>query len=216
MINEAGQPALAEQLLLAFQKIQSIANIGLLYCKDEYGKERYKELKEIALASTAKLANKSVEAVTNYYDKVVDYPTPKIDVRAFIVNEAKELLLVQERADGKWTLPGGWADVGDTASESVLKEVREETGLTATVSRLLAVFDKKKHPHPPQPFYVYKMVFLCEVTGGWNFVKAFDVLNTGFFSIDALPELSEDRILASQLKTLYRHYTEQRQNAIID
>ncbi|BAV07148.1 ADP-ribose pyrophosphatase YjhB, NUDIX family [Filimonas lacunae] len=208
--------SLSEQLLLAFQKIQSIADTGLLYCKDEYGRERYHDLKETATTAMAALTGNSLETIQNFYSQVTDYPTPKVDVRAFIVNEANEILMVKERADGKWTLPGGWADVGNTASESVIKEVKEETGLTAHVVRLLAVFDKKMHPHPPQPFYVYKMAFLCQVTGDWTFEKAFDVLDVAFFSIDKLPELSEDRILASQIQLLYHNYINNITEAIAD
>lgn len=208
--------SLEEKVLLAFKRVNAIADTGLLYCKDDYGRERYSELKEIAISSIAQLTNRELSVISNFYDKEVNYPTPKVDVRAFIVNEAKEILLVQERTDGKWSLPGGWADVGFTPSESVIKEVKEETGLIAKVARLMAVFDKKKHPHPPQPFYVYKMVLLCEVTGAWIFTKAFDVLDVSFFKIDALPVLSEDRILQSQLEVLYGQYLKEDFSVIVD
>jgi ADP-ribose pyrophosphatase YjhB (NUDIX family) len=207
---------LTDEILLAFKKVKSIADIGLLYCKDEYGRERYHELLNIATTSIAALTDKSIGTITDFYDKVTDYPTPKVDVRAFIVNEKNEILLIQERADNCWTLPGGWADIGQTASEAVIREVKEETGLDVEVVRLLAVFDKRKHSHPPQPFYVYKMVFLCQVIGEYKTTTAFDVLNIGTFNVDDLPVLSEDRILASQIETLYRHWAANEVLTIID
>ncbi|HET7896618.1 MAG TPA: ADP-ribose pyrophosphatase, partial [Flavisolibacter sp.] len=82
-------------------------------------------------------------------------------------------------------------------------ECREETGIDVTVKALLAVFDKRLHAHPPQPFYVYKMVFYCEAASA-ELIKGFDVLDVQYFSVDQLPELSEDRILKSQIEQVYR------------
>ena len=121
-----------------------------------------------------------------------------------LLNEAGEILLAKEMADGKWTLPGGWADIGLSPGEVVVKEFREETGLAVKATRLLAVFDKKCHPHPAQAFYVYKFALLCELTGELRLQKGFDILDVGFFPLDGLPELSEDRILRSQIELLYR------------
>jgi ADP-ribose pyrophosphatase YjhB (NUDIX family) len=84
----------------------------------------------------------------------------------------------------------------------IVKEIREETGLISKVSRLLAVYDKKCHPHPPQPFYVYKLVFLCEVKEG-NINSGFDIEEARYFNVENLPILSKDRILESQIRQLY-------------
>lgn len=196
MINEA--------LLLLAQKIKSVADTGLIYSTDDYNMERYTQLQEMAIELMALTTNNPVEAMTAVFDKVKDYPTPKTDVRAWMMNEQKELLLVQEKSDNKWTLPGGWAEIGLTPAESVLKEVKEETGLDAVVTRLLAVFDKKQYAHPPQPFYVYKFVLLCEITGELNFIKPFDIADIRFFPIDQLPALSLDRILPEQLQLIHK------------
>jgi ADP-ribose pyrophosphatase YjhB (NUDIX family) len=110
---------------------------------------------------------------------------------------------VQERVDNKWTLPGGWGDVGYSPSEVIRKEIREETGLHADAVRLLAVYDKRCHPHPPQPFYVYKLVFLCTVGDG-TIDPSFDIAAARYFDIGKLPALSEDRILKSQIEQSYR------------
>ena len=97
---------------------------------------------------------------------------------------------------------GGWADVGYSPTEVIVKEIKEETGIDVTVEKLLAVFDKKMHPHPPQPFYVYKMAFYCKAVTT-EIKKGFDVLDVAYFDIHDLPELSENRILKSQIELLY-------------
>lgn len=188
------------------QRIKSIADIGLLYSKDAYDRERYIELHELALELLGQLIDKPVEVVKDFYAAVTDYPTPKVDIRGFAVNDKNEILLVREGVDKRWTLPGGWADIGLTPAEVVVKEFKEETGLAVKPERLLAVFDKKMHPHPPQPFYVYKMVILCSITGELSFKAGHDMLESAFFPVSGLPELSLDRILASQIQLLHSNY----------
>ena len=190
-----------EQTLTHFKRLKALADTGLVYAKEPYDLERYEEIKEISLQLMADLTETPIEKVKSFYGPQEDYPTPKVDVRGLVFNAEKEVLLVKEKIDGKWTIPGGWADVGYTASEVAVKEVKEETGLDIKVDRLLAVYDKKCHPHPPQAYYVYKIVFLGVVTGG-VVAEAHDILDVGFFRMDQLPELSEDRILESQLTEL--------------
>ena len=137
-------------------------------------------------------------------------------MRALILSgDSKQVLLTRESADGKWSLPGGWADVGSSPKETAIKESWEETGLTVNTTALLAVFDKRMHPHPPQPFYVYKMVFLCEVVSG-KLKKGFDVLDVQYFDINNLPELSEDRILKSQIELVHKKAVEKDFTAYFD
>ncbi len=190
------------QLLELTKRIKSISDTGLVYAESEYDKERYEELLSISLELFSLLSGTEVSEVTNFFNGNKDYPTAKVDVRGMVLNEKKEILLVQEKIDGKWTLPGGWADVGYAPSEVVRKEIQEETGLESNVLKLLAVYDKKCHPHPPQPFYVYKLMFLCEITGG-VLKPSFDIEAAAYFDLQNLPELSEDRILESQIKQLY-------------
>jgi ADP-ribose pyrophosphatase YjhB (NUDIX family) len=183
------------------KRLKSLADTGLLYCKNEYDLERYHELQEIAMRLLNGFSGKSFEDLQFMFPKAVDYPTAKVDIRGILFSHDKKVLLAKESADNKWSLPGGWADIGYTPKETVVKEFKEETGLEVIPERLLAVFDKKMHPHPPQPFYVYKMVFYCKaVTTEIN--KGFDVLDVQYFDVDNLPELSEDRILKSQIQLL--------------
>lgn len=190
-------------MLNLIKRLKTLADTGLVYADNEYEKERYEEIREIGLKLLSQITDKPFEALNDFYLPETDYPTPKVDIRALVLNEKKEILLVREKLDGKWALPGGWADMGFTPSEIAKKEVMEETGLDVNVLRLLAVFDKRCHNHPPQPFYVYKMVFLCEVIGG-EIKTAFDIEDVDYFSINNLPELSEDRILKSQIEQVFQ------------
>ena len=131
-----------------------------------------------------------------------DYPTAKVDIRGLVISDENKILMVKESVDSKWSLPGGWGDIGYSPKETIIKEFKEETGLDIIPEKLLAVFDKKMHAHPPQPFYVYKMVFHCKIISA-EVIKGFDVSDVQYFNIEDLPQLSEDRILKSQIELLY-------------
>lgn len=188
--------------LTYLKRIKALAETGLVYAENTYDQERYEELKEISLELMSTITDQPLKVLKDFFLPVAEYPTVKIDVRGFVLNEKDEILMAKESIDDKWTIPGGWADIGDTPSEAVLKEIKEETGLDAEVQRLLAIYDKRCHPHPPQPFYIYKLMFLCKITGG-DLQHGFDMKGAGFFPLDQLPELSSDRILESQLKHLF-------------
>ena len=190
------------QDLELIKRIKALADTGLVYNQDGYNKERYEELREISLKLLSHVSQQPLRVLEDFFMPEKDYPTVKVDVRGLVLNDAGEILLAKEQVDGKWTLPGGWADIGYTPSEVVIKEIEEETGLQCTAERLLAVYDKRMHPHPPQPFYIYKLVFLCRLEGGM-LKHGFDMDGAAFFKVGELPELSEDRILETQVKQLY-------------
>lgn len=187
-------------LLQVAQRIKAIADVGLLYSANTYDTERYAELRELYVRMLSQISLHPPEAIRTTLTLPIDYPTAKVDIRGLVLR-GSNILLVKEMADGKWSLPGGWAEVGFSPKEVVVKEFREETGLEVTPTRLLAVFDKKMHPHPAQPYTVYKMAFLCEIIGG-EIRKGFDMLDVAYFPLNALPPLSEERILASQINLL--------------
>ncbi|MEI6945858.1 NUDIX hydrolase [Paraflavisolibacter sp. H34] len=190
-------------LLEVLKRLKALSDTGLLYSNNDYDKERYQELREISLGLLQQISGHSLDELAESFPLVKEYPTAKVDIRALVLSPEGRILMARESADGRWSLPGGWADVGHTPGETVIKEVFEETGLEVVPQRLLAVFDKRKHPHPPQPFYVYKLLFYCTaVTSGIR--KGFDVLDVDWFEIDQLPELSEDRILKSQIELGYK------------
>lgn len=192
------------ELLDEIKKLKSIADVGLLYCTNEYDKERYTELQNITIRLFTKVSGRSIEALQEIFPLVKDYPTAKVDIRGFVLSPDKtKILLAKESIDGKWSLPGGWADIGYSRKEIIIKEIKEETGLDVIPEKLIAVFDKRMHAHPPEPSYVYKMIFYCKAVTS-QIHKGFDILDVQYFNISNLPELSENRILKSQIGLLYQ------------
>lgn len=179
-----------------YQKLNAIAQTGLTFSKDVFDTERYESLRHIA---TQLMASRfDIDPETLHHVTESGYATPKTDVRAFILRDGK-LLMVREAEDGLWSLPGGWADVGDTPSTAVCREVAEETGLQVKATKLLGVWDRNLHGHPPLPWHVYKLIFLCEETGG-SLAINHETTSLGFFDIHELPPLSLTRIVAEELE----------------
>ncbi len=201
--------------MTAITRLKSISDIGLLYASNEYEKERYVELRELVFQMMNTISDHSIENLKEAFPLMKDYPTVKTDIRGLLLSEDKKILMVKESGDGKWALPGGWADIGYSSKEVVIKEFKEETGLTVNPERLLAVFDKKFHPHPPQPFYVYKFVFHCVATS-FEINKGFDVLDVQYFDINQLPPLSVDRILESQIELVYKKVIDNDRDTFFD
>ena len=191
--------------LLWARELQSIAQSGLTFSRDPYDRARYEAMRALAAKMMAEGSGADPAVVENMFTKETGYATPKVDTRAAIFRE-RSILLVSETSDGgRWTMPGGWADVNASATENVLKEVREEAGYIVTVRKLAAVWDRDKYGHPqPHPFHIYKMFFICDIVGPCEKSD----LETGeprFFPLDALPELSQPRTLASQIHRMYEH-----------
>ena len=183
------------------QNLQSIAQAGLTYTENKYDVERYEQIMQLSKDIIDQHSDMNMERLDKLFGLEEGYLTPKVDVRG-VIFRGEKVLLVKETIDGKWALPGGWADVGLTASEVVEKEVKEESGLEVKTQNLLAVFDKKCHPHPPDIYYVYKMFFLCQEVGGSTQV-GMETSDIGFFGIDELPELSVGRNTKSQIEQMF-------------
>jgi ADP-ribose pyrophosphatase YjhB (NUDIX family) len=191
-----------KELVLIAQRIRALSQTALTYSKNDYEIERSKELIEMSDRIVSLVGGLPDKEITALYIPLKEYITPKVDIRAVIFNEKEEILLVKEQADGRWSLPGGWSDVGFTPTEVVVKEAKEETGFDVEVVRLLAVFDKKCWNHPASSFYIYKMCFLCKIKGNDSDELTFDILDKGFYPLDKLPPLSLDRILPEQIELL--------------
>jgi ADP-ribose pyrophosphatase YjhB (NUDIX family) len=186
------------------KRLQAIAQTGLTFTRDHYDRERYEELREIAAEMMAAGSGMpDSEKVLDLFTAEQGYATPKIEVRGAVVLE-NQILLVREREDGKWTIPGGWADVGDSPSDMVVREVKEETGYDVVPRKLAALFDRNKHPHPPIATHAYKLFFLCELVGGET-MPSFETPEVAFFPRHALPELSAPRITAYQIEHMFEH-----------
>lgn len=182
------------------EKLAAIAQAGLAYSVDAHDRDRFAELQGVSEELLRALTSEG-RSLEGLYSEDVGYRTPKVDVRA-VVLRGDAILLVRERIDGKWTVPGGWADIGESPAECVVRELREESGYEGRVLRLLALFDREKHEHPPGPWHTYKVFFLCEVDGRPE-EATLETDGVGFFPIDALPELSTDRVTERQIRTFY-------------
>jgi ADP-ribose pyrophosphatase YjhB (NUDIX family) len=191
-----------KELILIAQRIRALSQTALTYSENVYEIERSKEMIEISDRIVSIVSGMEEKDIRALYTPVKEYITPKVDIRAVIFNAKNEILLVREQADGRWSLPGGWSDVGFTPREVAVKEVKEETGFDVEADKLLAIFDKKCWNHPSSSFYIYKMCFLCRTTGEGSDELTFDILDKGFFALDNLPPLSLDRILPEQIKML--------------
>lgn len=190
-------------LLATARELAAIAQTGSHFTRDPYDRERYQRLSEIAAELLASCSDVSGDTVYSWAKEEFGYATPKVDVRAFIVDADRVLLIREDADEGRWTLPGGWADVNESPSESVIREVEEETGYTVKPLRLLAVFDREKQGHtPPFPFHIYKMFFHCEITGGLARRTA-ESSESAFFAEDSLPALSVSRVLPGQIHGLF-------------
>jgi ADP-ribose pyrophosphatase YjhB (NUDIX family) len=186
------------------RRLLALSQTGLHFCQEEYDRERYREIADIGAKLLALESNQSAEELLKGWLVEEGYATPKIDVRGAIFRESK-VLLVRERVDGKWTMPGGWADVNDAPSYSVEKEIEQESGFTARAVKLAAVFDRNKHNHPAFLFHVWKMFFICEITGGEP-RESHETTGVDFFALDALPELSTGRTTEAQIRRVYEHH----------
>lgn len=186
-------------------RLQAIAQTGLTYAQDAYDIERYKSIREIAAEMLASGAGAGMAVTRNLLGSDSGYATPKVDVRGVVFRD-DTILLVRERSDGKWTLPGGWADVNESPAENVVREIFEESGFQTRVLKLLAVFDRSKHPHEPAfPFHVYKLFLHCEIIGGAA-TSSSETDGADFFAEDGLPELSLTRITSGQIHRMFEHH----------
>jgi len=187
------------------QRLQAIAQNGLTFAHDPFDVERYRAIRQIAAEMLANASNLKTETILGLLEKDAGYATPKVDVRGVIFRDDK-LLLVRETSDGGWTLPGGWADVCTSPAENVEREILEESGFVARASKILALFDRGKHPHePPFAFHVYKLFVRCAIVGGKESVSA-ETDSVGFFGEAEIPELSITRVTRWQIKRMFAHY----------
>jgi ADP-ribose pyrophosphatase YjhB (NUDIX family) len=188
----------------AAKKLQAIAQTGLFYSTNQYDRERFEQVESISNELISHYSNLSPEIIKILFSGDNGYITPKVDVRAVILRN-NQLLMVKEKADGKWSVPGGWADIGYTPYEIAVKETFEEAGLVVKPIRLLAVMDKKCHPHPPTPFYSYKIFILCEIISG-EIKSGNEILDAKFFDLNDIPELSIERLTTDQIQIIVERF----------
>ena len=183
------------------KQIQAISQNGLAYGKDIYDIERYEQLRSLSIEILNTYTKVDSNQIADLFANETGYATPKVDVRGVIFQDDK-ILLVKEKADGAWALPGGWADIGLSPREIVVKEVKEESGFDVVPRRLLAVLDKNKHHHLPSPYHVYKIFILCDINGG-SAMEGMETSEVNFFDRSNLPQLSEERNTYGQVQIMF-------------
>lgn len=191
------------------RELHSVAQNGLLYGHDKYDHERYEQVLQIAAEMmAAQSGTRDLQPVLDLLKHDYGYLTPKVDVRGVVFRDGKILLVRELQDDGRWSVPGGWADPNDSPSTAVQREVKEETGYEVEAKQLLAVYDRSepRHGHhPPAPLYAYKLFFLCELTGG-NPETSIETGESRFFTEAELPigNLSISRVSPSQLHRFFQ------------
>lgn len=187
------------------QRLQAIAQNGLTFAKDPFDLERFTQIRQIAAEILSSSGDPdAADSVIDLFQKNFGYATPKVDVRAAVFDKER-LLLVKDWNDGFWTLPGGWADIGDAPSAAALREVREESGYEAKAVKLAAVYDHNLHGHPPYPFHAYKLFFLCTLSGGAPQLSL-ETTAVDFFAEDNIPPLSLPRVTPLQVRHMFDHH----------
>ena len=194
-------------------ELQSLAQAGLTYGRDAYDRARYERIREISAEILSHMSDLPVGTVRDLFCSETGYQTPKIDTRAAIFQDGK-ILLVQEN-DKRWSLPGGWADVDITVKENTVKEVKEEAGLDVTADLVIALQDRKKHNRPVSAYGICKVFVLCSLLGG-SFRPNLETLDSGYFSLDELPELADEKTNFEQIKMCFDAYYADHWQTLLD
>lgn len=194
-------------------ELQALAQAGLYYGHDKYDFERYERIREIAAEMLACQTDLPIEKIKDLFCSETGYQTPKLDTRAAIF-QGEKILLVQEN-DLRWSLPGGWVDVDISVGENAVKEVREEAGLEVTADLVIAVQDRNRHNRPLSAYGICKIFVLCSVLGG-SFQPNLETVDSEYFSLDSLPELSTEKVTEEQIKMCFDAYHADHWTTLID
>lgn len=207
MIEESGRHLHAMAVELA-----AMSQNGLTYATDHYDLARYERLRTLAADLLALVSGGTAGEFRAALAAEAGHATPKVDVRGALFDAAGRVLLVRERRDGRWTLPGGWADALDTPAAAAEREFAEEAGIRVRAARLVAVHDgSRRNHHAGSPWHVYKLLFLVEradpaddsaPTAGLDG----ETTGAGFFDVGDPPELSLGRCTPDQLRLLREHH----------
>jgi ADP-ribose pyrophosphatase YjhB (NUDIX family) len=201
--------------LLWAKQLQSLAQSGIEFTHNPYDRERYERIRALSIEILHEYTSIDNSKLVNLFANESGYQTPKIDVRAAIFNEKNEILMIREKADNKWAMPGGWADIELSVRENIIKEAFEEAGAEIVPVRIIAIFDRNKHVKDDFPYSAYKIFVECNFVGG-KFTDNIETLEHGFFSPDNLPELSEGRNTREQIDVCFRARKEKMFEPVFD
>ena len=192
-----------DQIVEWAKELQSIAQAGLFYGHDDFDKERYQRIRDISAEMMAERTGLPIDKVKDLFCHEYGYQTPKVDTRAAIFENGR-ILLVRERS-GKWSMPGGWCDYKLSPAEKSVKEAKEEAGLDIILDSVIAVQDREKHNEPPYAYNIVKIFYLAHSVGG-AFLQNIETSDSGYFSLDELPPLAEEKCNAEQVKMCFDAY----------
>jgi ADP-ribose pyrophosphatase YjhB (NUDIX family) len=195
------------------QEIFSLSQSGITYSGNQYDIERYKRLQDITAEIIASQSEISKETVLESFSMQGGYITPKIDVRGAVIRDDK-ILLIQERADGKWAMPGGWADLGNAPASVAEREVWEESGFRVKAEKVVAVIDANRI-QPMEFYHAYKIVFLCILLDGQPRIS-YETLAVDFFDLNYLPPLSYYRTNENMLREVFAHVKDPNRRTAFD
>jgi ADP-ribose pyrophosphatase YjhB (NUDIX family) len=215
-VSDPAGPTPASTWLGWFREVQSLAQAGLAYAHDPFDAERYARLRDLAAEMTAALVHAPPERLRMLFRAEEAYLTPKLDVRAAVFDESGRVLLVRERQDGLWTLPGGWADIGESVAEGAVREVREESGYEVVAERLLGLYERERWGHPVIPHFTLKAVVACRMVGGAASGPNTEIDGVGWFGREEVPALSEGRCSAMLLRRAFAHHDDPGLGADLD
>ncbi|HEY2576908.1 MAG TPA: NUDIX hydrolase N-terminal domain-containing protein [Streptosporangiaceae bacterium] len=188
-------------------KLAALGQSGLTFGEDDYDLDRYRQVAQLAAQLLAALSDRPSGELAIELGRDSGYATPKIDVRGVIFDEQERVLLMREKIDGLWSLPGGWADAGDSPSAAVTREILEESGYHSSVIKLIACWDRDLQGHLPKlPVHVYKLFFLCRRDGAVQPPAALETLDVGWFAIGELPPLSLGRVNLREIERALAHH----------
>ncbi len=200
--------------LIWAREIQALSQTGLTFTTNEFDRQRFERLREIAAEIATRHVDLPLELCLQQFSAQTGYATPKIDVRGAVVRAGK-ILLVQEKLDQCWCMPGGWGDVGEKPSDMVAREVREESGFEVIPRKVVGVFDANREGRPMSFFHAYKIIFLCDIAGGEARPSA-ETLAVDFFDFDQLPPLSSSRTHPRHLAEVRAHLRDEQRVAAFD
>jgi ADP-ribose pyrophosphatase YjhB (NUDIX family) len=188
-------------------QLAALAQDGLAYATNEYDVDRYQQIRRLAAELMTVLSGRPVDEFMVEFGRDSGYATPKIDVRGAVFDQQERVLLMREKADGRWALPGGWADPGESPSAAVTREILEEAGYHSSPIKLLSCWDRELQNNPPPlPVHVYKLFFLCRTDGPVQQPAALETLAVGWFGLAELPPLSLGRVNHQQLQRALAHH----------
>jgi len=182
-------------------ELQSIAQAGLTFSTNKYDLDRYEQIRSITVDILHEYTDIDHTKIRNLFASETGYQTPKVDIRSAVFKDDK-ILLINEKVDRKWALPGGWADVNTSVSESAIRECHEEAGAEVKAKRIIAIHMGNKHNNHQFPFTIYKIFVECELVE-FAFKENTETLGAEFFEADSLPELSFERNNPDQIKMCF-------------